>query len=106
MHACMHAFTHTYTSVDRLHLLYGELLKRLDDSSDEIRVAVTKTLAAYIRYVCTVCVCVCMSAYNVCVCACVCVGVCVYVCVCVCVCACVCVRLYMYDCVISVLVCC
>ncbi|KAL5484058.1 hypothetical protein EMCRGX_G020494 [Ephydatia muelleri] len=34
--------------MDRLHLLYGELLKRLDDSSDEIRVAVTKTLAAYI----------------------------------------------------------
>ena len=34
--------------MDRLHSLYGELLKRLDDSSDEIRVAVTKTLTAYI----------------------------------------------------------
>lgn len=34
--------------MDRLHSLYGELLKRLDDSSDEVRVAITKTLSAYI----------------------------------------------------------
>ncbi|XP_076458968.1 dynein axonemal assembly factor 5-like [Babylonia areolata] len=32
---------------DRLHNLYPELLKRLDDSSDEIRVTVTQTLLAY-----------------------------------------------------------
>lgn len=32
---------------DRLHNLYIELLKRLDDSSDEIRVAVTRTFLAY-----------------------------------------------------------
>ncbi|XP_070187800.1 dynein axonemal assembly factor 5-like isoform X2 [Littorina saxatilis] len=32
---------------DRLHNLYPELLKRLDDSSDEIRVMVTKTFLAY-----------------------------------------------------------
>ncbi|KAL8584267.1 hypothetical protein ACOMHN_034952 [Nucella lapillus] len=32
---------------DRLHNLYPELLKRLDDSSDEVRVTVTRTLLAY-----------------------------------------------------------
>ena len=35
--------------VDRLHPLYSDLLKRMDDSSDEIRIAVTKTLTAYVR---------------------------------------------------------
>jgi dynein assembly factor 5 len=33
---------------DRLHNLYPELLKRLDDSSDEIRVMVTHTFLAYL----------------------------------------------------------
>ncbi|KAK6170739.1 hypothetical protein SNE40_019054 [Patella caerulea] len=32
---------------DRLHNIYPELLKRLDDSSDEIRVVVAKTFLAY-----------------------------------------------------------
>ncbi|PVD38342.1 hypothetical protein C0Q70_00954 [Pomacea canaliculata] len=32
---------------DRLHNLYPELLKRLDDSSDEIRMMVTRTFLAY-----------------------------------------------------------
>lgn len=32
---------------DRLHNLYPELLKRLDDSSDEIRIMVTRTFLAY-----------------------------------------------------------
>ena len=32
---------------DRLHALYMELLKRLDDSSDEIRVAVAKTFVTF-----------------------------------------------------------
>ncbi|CAL1545836.1 unnamed protein product [Lymnaea stagnalis] len=32
---------------DRLHNIYPELLKRLDDSSDEIRLTMTKTLLAY-----------------------------------------------------------
>ncbi|KAH9491870.1 Dynein assembly factor 5, axonemal [Bulinus truncatus] len=32
---------------DRLHNMYPELLKRLDDSNDEIRMTVTKTLLAY-----------------------------------------------------------
>lgn len=35
--------------VDMLHPLYSDLLKRLDDSSDEIRIAITKTITAYIR---------------------------------------------------------
>ncbi|XP_041363360.1 dynein assembly factor 5, axonemal-like [Gigantopelta aegis] len=34
-------------SRDRLHNIYPELLKRLDDSSDEIRVTVTKTFLGY-----------------------------------------------------------
>lgn len=33
---------------DRLHFMYPELLKRLDDSSDEIRLKMTKTLLAYL----------------------------------------------------------
>ncbi|CAB3999599.1 dynein assembly factor 5, axonemal-like, partial [Paramuricea clavata] len=36
-------------NVDLLHSLYPELLKRMDDSSDEIRVFVTKTLLAFFR---------------------------------------------------------
>ena len=35
--------------VDKLNGLYGDLLKRLDDSSDEIRVEVTRTLTLYIE---------------------------------------------------------
>ena len=35
--------------VDRLHSIYSDLLKRLDDSSDEIRLAITKTLQEYFR---------------------------------------------------------
>ncbi|XP_065919012.1 dynein axonemal assembly factor 5-like isoform X2 [Dysidea avara] len=34
-------------NVDRLHSVCSDLLKRLDDSSDEIRLAMTKTLQAY-----------------------------------------------------------
>ncbi|XP_064635749.1 dynein axonemal assembly factor 5-like [Lineus longissimus] len=39
------------TAIDqhRLHNLYPELLKRLDDSSDDIRVAVSKTFTAYFQ---------------------------------------------------------
>ncbi|KAL5019260.1 hypothetical protein ScPMuIL_004982 [Solemya velum] len=33
---------------DRLHNMYPELLKRLDDSSDEIRIMVSKTFLAYL----------------------------------------------------------
>ena len=36
--------------VDRLHSIYSDLLKRLDDSSDEVRLAMTKTLQEYFRY--------------------------------------------------------
>jgi len=32
-----------------LHQIYPELLKRMDDSSDEIRIVVTKTFLAYFR---------------------------------------------------------
>ena len=32
---------------DRLHTMYMELLKRLDDSNDEIRIAVSKTFMTY-----------------------------------------------------------
>ena len=32
---------------DRLHNIYPEFLKRLDDSSDDIRVAMCKTFVAY-----------------------------------------------------------
>lgn len=38
----------TSVSQDRLHNMYPELLKRLDDSSDEIRVTVSKTFLAYL----------------------------------------------------------
>lgn len=34
---------------DILHNMYMELLKRLDDSSDEIRLAVTKTFSTFFR---------------------------------------------------------
>ena len=36
---------------DLLHQIYPELMKRMDDSSDEIRVMVTKTFLAFFRYV-------------------------------------------------------
>ena len=36
-------------SVDKLHSIYPDLVKRLDDSSDEIRIATTKTLTAFVR---------------------------------------------------------
>lgn len=32
---------------DRLHNMYPDLLKRLDDSSDEVRITVSKTFLAY-----------------------------------------------------------
>ncbi|KAJ8319390.1 hypothetical protein KUTeg_004481 [Tegillarca granosa] len=38
----------TSISQDRLHNMYPELLKRLDDSSDEIRITVSKTFLAYL----------------------------------------------------------
>ena len=38
-----------YFSVEKLHSVYPELLKRLDDSSNEVRTAVTRTLIAFIR---------------------------------------------------------
>ena len=34
---------------DRLHNLYPDLLKRLDDSSDDIRIAMAQTFSAYIE---------------------------------------------------------
>ena len=36
-------------TVDKLHQMYSDLLKRLDDNSNEVRIAVAKTLAAYAR---------------------------------------------------------
>ncbi|XP_064394922.1 dynein axonemal assembly factor 5-like [Halichondria panicea] len=36
-------------TVNVLHTLYSDLLKRLDDSSDEIRLSITHTLIAFIR---------------------------------------------------------
>ena len=36
-------------TVDTLHQVHPDLLKRLDDSSDEVRIAVAKTLTAYAR---------------------------------------------------------
>ena len=39
------------TSVDTLHQLHSELLKRLDDSSDEVRIAISGTFVAYVRYI-------------------------------------------------------
>lgn len=38
----------TSINQDRLHNMYLELLKRLDDSSDEIRLTVSKTFLAYL----------------------------------------------------------
>ena len=32
---------------DRLHFMYPDLLKRLDDSNDDIRIAIAKTFQAY-----------------------------------------------------------
>jgi len=34
---------------EMLHQIYPELLKRMDDSSDEIRIVVTKTFLAYFK---------------------------------------------------------
>ena len=39
--------------LDKLHQLYSDLLKRMDDNCDEIRVAVARTLVSYVRYVIT-----------------------------------------------------
>lgn len=39
-----------FTAVDSLHSLYPDLLRRLDDSSDEIRVATAAALFAFIRW--------------------------------------------------------
>lgn len=38
-----------FNLVDKLHTLYCDLLKRLDDSSDDVRIATTQTLMAYIQ---------------------------------------------------------
>ena len=40
-----------FLTVEVLHSLYPGLLKRMDDSSDEIRIATTKTLVAFIGLV-------------------------------------------------------
>eukprot|EP00794_Sanderia_malayensis_P015659 gene15659-17239_t len=45
-----------YFDAERLNLIYPELLKRMDDSSDEIRVITTKVLSAYFK---------CFSNYDV-----------------------------------------
>ena len=39
------------STVDKLHQVHSDLLKRLDDNSDEVRIAVAKTLASYARYI-------------------------------------------------------
>lgn len=46
----MHIFTIAGSALDqhKLHNMYPDLLKRLDDSSDDIRVAVSKTFVAYL----------------------------------------------------------
>ena len=38
-----------HLSADMLHQIYPELLKRMDDSSDEIRIVVTRTFLAYFK---------------------------------------------------------
>ena len=40
---------HVLILVEHLHLIYPELLKRMDDSSDEIRIVTTKSFSAYFR---------------------------------------------------------
>lgn len=40
---------YTVCTVDKLNSLYCDLLRRLDDSSDEVRLTLTKTLEAYIQ---------------------------------------------------------
>jgi len=35
--------------VDQLHVIYPEVLKRMDDSSDQIRILTTKTLSAFFK---------------------------------------------------------
>merc|ERR1712110_140306 len=42
-------YTVGYDGYDRLHSLYPELLKRLDDSSDAIRMTVLQTWLAYAK---------------------------------------------------------
>ena len=49
--------------MELLHSMYCDLLKRLDDSSDEIRMTMTKTLIAYTELVSVDC---CSSVYYVC----------------------------------------
>ena len=41
-----------YNIVDKLHTIYCELLKRLDDSVEDIRLCMTQTLLVYFRYCC------------------------------------------------------
>ena len=38
-------------TVDQLHVIYPEVLKRMDDSSDQIRIFTTKTLSAFFKWV-------------------------------------------------------
>lgn len=38
-----------FAVVDKLHTIYCDLLKRLDDSSDDVRIATTQTLMSYIQ---------------------------------------------------------
>jgi dynein assembly factor 5 len=42
-------FTEDYGAYDRLHTLYPELIRRLDDNSDAIRLAVLNTWMAYAK---------------------------------------------------------
>ena len=38
-------------TVDQLHVIYPEVLRRMDDSSDQIRIFTTKTLSAFFKWV-------------------------------------------------------
>ena len=45
---CMLNSSLLFYAVDKLHTLYCDFLKRLDDNSDEVRIAITEVLSAYV----------------------------------------------------------
>ena len=42
-------FIISFSIVDCLHGMYAHILKRLDDSSDDVRMKSTETLVAYVK---------------------------------------------------------
>ena len=59
----LHTVLWCFCTVDKLHTLYCDLLKRLDDNSDDVRIATTHLLKAYIQSVTSTCTAIKYSYY-------------------------------------------